>query len=179
MSPIQSKPGRARGAQRKVRIVKQRTTPRAATVSVLLAVTAAVLLPVLWWFGRKEGVIPPPPPTLDKWELDWRCDAGHTFRTAGHAFDDDGKTQPKTCWVCRRPAYPMEYFQCGVHGAQEVLVSFARGPDGTVAQERWRLPGRAWVNSREDLRCRQCNRPLRYFEDALRGVKGTKKKGGG
>lgn len=180
MSPIQRKPGRARGAQpRKVRIVKPRATPRAATVSVLLAVTAAVLLPVLWWFGRSEQLLPPPPPSLDKWEMDWRCDAGHTFRTAGHAFDDDGATRPKTCWVCRRPAHPMEYFQCSVHGAQEVLVSFAENANGGGVPARWRLPGRGWVDEQKDLRCRQCNRPLRYLEDALRGVKRPKKRGGG
>jgi hypothetical protein len=138
-----------------------------------------VLLPVLWWFGRGEQVIPPPVPTLEEWEMDWMCDAGHKFRTAGHAFDKDGKTKAKTCWVCRRPAYPMEYFLCSVHGAQEVLVSFARGPNGRSIQERWRLSGRGWVGEQNGLRCRQCNRPLRYFEDALRGVKRGKKKGGG
>jgi hypothetical protein len=73
----------------------------------------------------------------------------------------------------------MEHFQCSVHGAQEVLISFAEDGIGRGVQERWRLPGRGWVEEQKDLRCRHCNRPLRYVEDALRGVKHAKKRGGG
>lgn len=170
MSLVRSKPDQARALRRrKVRIVGRRTPPRAATWSLIAAAAAALLIPILWRIERKEEVVPPAQRTLADLEMQWRCETGHTFQASGHAFNEEGMTQPKACWTCGRPAYPVYPFYCPVHGAVEVAVMFTRDASGREQAARWRLPGRSWVKSMSDLRCRLCERPLEHRRDPLRG----------
>ncbi len=170
MPSAKPKPVRARPShRRKVRIVGQRRPSRAATISLLAAAGVALLVPVLWRLGRSEEVVQPQQRRMAQAELQWRCEVGHTFYAGGHAFNADGITKPKACWTCEKPAFPAHAFHCSIHGAYDVSMMLKRDATGRVLPARWRLPGKPWVESAAELRCRLCDRVLQYQKDPLGG----------
>lgn len=177
MPSAKPKPVGARPShRRKVRIVGQRRPSRAAAISLLAAAGVALLVPVLWRLGRSEEVARPQQRRLAETELQWRCEVGHTFHAAGHAFNADGITKPKACWTCERPAFPAHSLYCPVHDAYDVSVMLERDASGRVLPARWRLPGKPWVDFASDLHCRLCDRVLQYRKDPLRTDRSGQKK---
>lgn len=171
MPPAKPQPDGASSTRRRtVRIVKRRAPPRAATISVAMAVAAAILLPVVWHLWRGEEPVPLLERSLANAELTWRCEAGHLFRAKGHAFGADGLTDARTCWRCGKPAYPSARYACPVHGAYDVTLRFAKGEDGFEVVSRIRLTGREWVFADEGVYCPRCNRRLEYSRDPLAGL---------
>lgn len=172
MPPVTPQPHRASSTRRRtVRIVKRRTTSRATTISLALAVAAALLLPVVWRLWQGEEAVRPHKRSLADAVLTLRCEKGHQFRAKGHTFGVDGFTDAKTCWRCGEPAYPFAQYVCPVHGAYEVTVRFAEGEDGVEIVSQIRLTGREWVSSEEGVRCPRCNRRLEYSKDPLIGLR--------
>lgn len=141
--------------RRTVRIVKPRTLPRTATVSLAVALGAAVCLLALWHFWQREEVVPPHQRILTEWETDWKCDDGHMFHAAG-------QVEPRACWTCGKPAYPVASYKCPGHGAYEVTARFTLDDNGNPKVSHLRLPGRSWVSVEGGLRCPRCSRRLVY-----------------
>ena len=170
MNPLSLQPsGRGRSSRHKVRIVKRRRISRTAILSAVLGLLAAVSLPLLWFIGR-----PPPKreiPEMDSRDWVWKCDAGHTFR-AGF------RNATSLCFRCDKPAYPIGWYTCPVHGSFEVAGKFERGADGKMSVTKVRLIGRSWV-TQEELECPRCDRRLLYKgRDPLERTRRMKKQGG-
>ena len=168
-----------KGHRRTVRIIRPRPSLRPATVSLLVGAAAALMLLLLWQLLRPEPMLIAPQRSMDSTELMWKCDAGHVFYAAGHAFGADGLTAAKTCVICGERAFPFGRYMCSVHGPVEVMVRFSLPPDGTVEVAQVRLPSRDWAPRDEGLRCPRCDRPLEYISDPLEGAGAGKRRGAG
>ena len=173
MAPATLQPGRAnRRRQRKVRIVSPRSGSRAATVSIIVAGTSAILLLVVWRSWRSEDQVRPHQRALAEWETEWKCEAGHSFFAAG-------QVDPRSCWTCDEPAYPLAIYRCEIDGAYQVSVMLSENGSGRAVPSRWLLAGRRWVEAEEALRCPRCGRRLLYSKDPLEGFQRRQERGGG
>jgi hypothetical protein len=142
-------------------------------VSLGFAAGAVLLVLGLWLFWEHEDVVRPPQRTLGEWDTDWKCDNGHTF----HA---EGQVEPRPCWTCGKPAYPVAYFRCNEHGTFEASARFELDDEGKPKVAYLRLRGGTWVPADEGLRCPKCSRLLRYAgNDPLRGFGDHLSPGGG
>lgn len=157
--------------RRTVRIVKHRTLPRAATVSLAITAATAVVMFVIWRTWRSENTVTVVQRTLADVELTWKCDAGHTFTA-------EGQVGSRECRVCREPAYPITTYECKVHGPIEVAARFSQEPSGAARVSDHRVHGGEWVSADIGVACPRCNAPLLPKRvDPLEGVARTKKKG--
>ncbi len=175
MSPPTAKLEKGYAAQRRhtVRIIKHRTLSRPAVISLAVTGGAALCVLALWRFWQHEDVVRPRQRSLIEWETDWKCDSGHTFRAAG-------QIEPRSCWTCGKPAYPVTHYECPVHGTYEVSARFTTGADGAPKVAFLRLRGGPWIAVEEGLRCPQCSSPLQYVgNDPLRALGMYKSTGGG
>jgi hypothetical protein len=175
MSPTSTKPGKAVAAQgrRTVRIVKSRTLSRPALISLVVACAAVVATLALWRFWQPKDIVPPAQRTLGEWETDWKCDSGHSFHAAG-------QTEPRSCWTCGKPAYPVAYYHCPTHGTYETNARFKADDEGRPKVAYLRLRGGSWVSVEQGLRCPRCGQLLRYGgHDPLRGLGNRETPGGG
>lgn len=171
MPPVNPQPGKSlRARRRAVRIVKRRQVFSATTISLALAVGAAVVLPILWRMWRADDTSISEGRTFTEWETQWKCEAGHYLFAAG-------QYEPRSCWKCGEPAYPVSTYVCPVHDAFEVNVVFTPGEDGQPVVSRIRLVGRDWFSAEEGVRCPRCGRQLEYSDDPLLGVKRRLKRG--
>ena len=148
--------------QRTVKIVRQRPASRSALISLGLAGVAAVAVPLIWAVSREDPLPPLKRRTFENSTLDWRCDAGHTFAAPG-------RTGRRVCQYCDEMASPVTRYTCPIHGTKEVEVQFVKTEHGSSRIARFRLVGRDWVPSDQQLRCPQCDRPLNY--DAARSLR--------
>ena len=172
MNPFSLQPGGlGRAPRRKVRIVKRKRLSRAAVLSFLLGLLVAVSFPLLWYIRR-----PPPKPDVPRQatrDCEWKCDDGHSFR-AGF------RSVTTLCMTCGKPAYPVGWYTCPVHGSFEVAAQFERGEDGKMTTVKVRLIGRRWVTEEELVCPRRCDRRLVYKgRDPLETAKRAKKRGNG
>ena len=167
MQPADSQTDRPGAVRRRtVRIVKSRTTSRASTVSLALAIGAAFFMLALWWMWRDDDVVFPPQRTLTAVEMTWKCPVGHVFRAAG-------QIESRACWTrnCDRPAYPVAQYACPEHGAYEAAVRFRRGENGAASVAELRLIGRDWVAA-DKVACPRCGKGLIYASrDPLESVR--------
>lgn len=153
MNPLNLQPvGSRRSPRRRVKIVTGKRFSRAAILGCILGALAAVSFPLLWYSRRP---FPAPVVTVEDtryWV--WKCDAGHTFRA--------GFRKPTSpCLRCDKPAFPVGWYTCPVHGSFEAAAEFAKDEDGKMAISRVRLTGRRWVDEKE-LECPRCDRKLVY-----------------
>ena len=127
----------------------------------MVVISVAVLLFVLWRFWQPAEVVLPRERTITDVEFVYKCERNHTFRALG-------QVGPRTCPICKQPAYPRCKYACETHGTFEVALDFGVGADGVPKVTRLRLPGRDWVAVDKPLRCPRCNRELkRVPEDPL------------
>ena len=103
--------------------------------------------------------------------LDWKCEAGHTFRAPG-------QVEPHPCTSCGRPAYPFGTWRCLQHGEFEVLVHLQLDAQGILHPWEYRiLPDGEWAPAGETLKCPVCGERLkRKFRDPLGDLPRRKKK---
>jgi len=140
--------------RRTVRIVKKRTIPRAAYVSLAAAAAAAALLFTLWRALKSEDPPAPHIRLLDDVELEWRCADGHRFTAYG-------ETTPVACPTCGEDAYPVASFQCPVHGNFDVAFQFKQDAGGRAAPTAMKAPGGAWEPFSTRPHCPRCRRPMK------------------
>jgi hypothetical protein len=145
----------ARPAQRrKVRIVKHRTISRAGIISLTVTGGVAILIIFTRQMVRTEEPIRPLERTLTDYELEWKCEQGHTFRAAG-------QVDPKVCWTCGQPSFPVAKFGCAAHGQYDVLVRFTVAEDGVPKPAEYRLWGtKEWTPAAEGVHCPRCRKPM-------------------
>ena len=175
MPQADSQPKKGSPARRRtVRIIKPRTTPWAA-ISLLAAAVAAMSSLAVWRLWQTEEPQPYRRKLTDV-ELEWKCDAGHSFRAAG-------QVDPRECWKCDPPAlaaYPIDNYVCPRGHSYEVAVRFAQGDDGAPKVTQLRLAGRDWTPIEEGLRCPRCkNRLVRKRRDPLEGIDRRRRSPGG
>ncbi len=161
----------SRPRRRTVRIITRRGPSRAATISLVVAVAVAALLFFVWRFWHKEDNVSVYVRTIRDVELDWRCDAGHLFRSLG-------QVEPRPCWMCGETAYPVTRYHCSAHGSFEVAVRFAEDAEGVAKPDQLRLPGRDWVGADPGLKCPRCSKALvrRQAQDPIAAIKRGKKR---
>lgn len=171
MNPLNLQPVGARRLPRsKVKIVTGKRFSRVTILSFVLGALAVVSFPLLWYTRR-----PPPAPEVaveDSRMWVWKCDAGHTFRA--------GFRKPTSpCLRCDKPAFPIGWYTCPVHGSFEVAAHLVRGDNGKMVVSKVRLTGRRWEDEQE-LECPRCDRKLAYKgRDPLeRAIRSSKPDGG-
>jgi len=161
-SPVQSSPA-VPHRRRTVRIVKKWRIPSAAYVSLAAAAAAAALLLVLWRAFQTEAVPPPLLRSVRDVQVQWRCEAGHTFYSLGDVT-------PRPCVKCGKDSYPVAKYRCPVHGTFDVAFEFEEQPDGRVIPVRVRAPDGPWEPFESGPHCSRCRREMtREDEDPLRG----------
>lgn len=174
MSPLEGRSARAgRRRRRTVRIVQPRSSYRPATISFLVVGSAAIILLLVWRFWQGEAIEPAYQRRLSEIRLDWRCDAGHEFRAAGQVG-----THP--CTKCEAPAYPVDTYECKVHGPRKVAVKLKLHADGLPHPSEFRVVGERWEPAEGGAHCPRCGRMLsRVRKDPFTAtMKGRKKSGG-
>lgn len=148
-----SQPKRAHPPPRRtVRIVKRRTS-RPANISLAVAAAAAVVLLAVWRLWQTEEVIVPQQRQFRDIDVVWKCEVGHSFKAAGQIGS-------KACWTCDRPAFPVTYYACRIHGPYEIAARFAAGEGGVARISELRRPGLEWVSIEEGVNCPRCKRRL-------------------
>lgn len=168
--------GRAASArQTSVRIVRHRTIPRAAWISLVVVAVAALSLFVVFLLLRwqADSAVVPHQRTLTDTRVEYKCEAGHSWKAMG-------QVEPPTCAACAKPAYPVGSFVCQRHGTFEAAARFVNGPDGIPRLSELRLTGKDWVPADQGVVCPRCGRRLlRLREDPLRGLSRDRKRSGG
>lgn len=170
MNPLSLQPGGPRRApRRKVRIVKPTRISHAVVLSFLLGLLVVVSFPLLWYIRRTPPEAVSTPQETRDWV--WKCDAGHTFRAAFRRVTSH-------CLRCDKPAYPIGWYTCPVHGLFEVAALFEADDEGKMTAAKVRLTGRRWVTE-EELECPRCDRRLVYKgRDPLERVLRARRQGG-
>jgi len=147
----------------KVRIVKRRVIPRAAVLSLVLALGAAAITFSTWRMFRVPTPVESYTRSLKDLILPYICDRGHEFNAPG-------AVGAPPCPICGVPTQHVTSLICPVHGEQRVEVQFERGEDGIERIGRLRLPKGPWVTPEQGLRCPKCQAPLsRKAPDDLSG----------
>ena len=158
--------------QPSVRIVRHRTIPRAARISLVATPLAAVALFLLWQVWQADDTEIPRQRTLTQKVVKYRCEAGHVWNGLG-------RVEPPACATCGKPAYPVGSFVCQDHGTFEAEARFANGPDGIPRLFELRLLGKEWVPADPGVECPRCGRLLLHQrEDPLRGFTRNRKRSG-
>ena len=127
-------------------------------ISLAVAVGAVLLFLGIRHSLRSEEPVPPHVRTFFDVELEWKCEAGHSFRAAG-------QVEPRRCWTCNRPAYPARGAVCPVHGETDVWVKFTLGTDGTPRPASYRTVGGEWTNADSPPQCPKCKREMTPVRD--------------
>jgi hypothetical protein len=158
-----------------VRIVRHRTIPRVAWVSlVVIAVAAASLFLVfllLRWQADKAVVSHQR--DLTEALVEYKCETGHSWKA-------QGQVEPPTCADCGKPGYVVGSFACQEHGTFEVAARYVYGPDGSPRRSELRLTGKDWVPDDQGVVCPRCGlRLVRQREDPLREFPRKRRKPGG
>jgi hypothetical protein len=166
VSVVSSQPEPSRVPRRRtVRIVKPRRISNVGLISILLAVAAAILLLLTRQAFRSPEPLPPTHRTIFDVELEWKCDAGHTFKAAG-------QITPRKCWTCRQPAYPIGHYACPTHGTFEVAGQYEADDSGAPRLSFYRVYGGTWTPVGEGLKCPRCGQALtKPVEDPLTRIK--------
>jgi hypothetical protein len=155
-----------------VRIVQRRTPSRAAMLSLLMAMATAAVAFAVWRWWRPAPTVPVYQRTINDVELNWKCDAGHSFIAPGQVAD-------RPCAMCDKPAYALASYECKQHGLFEVAVRFAAGPDGASRMSQFRVHQGAWSSAGDPVPCPHCGEPmLRKQVDPLDTPGRGKKRGG-
>lgn len=136
-----------------VRIVRRRTVPRTAVISLALAAAAVMVLFFVWRLWRRDEVSEMRRRGLTDVEVTWKCDGGHTFRAEAH----DGA---RSCWTCNRPANPVANYSCPDHGTYEAAVQFSTDGKGVSRVAKVRMQDASWKEPAEGLRCPKCGSDL-------------------
>ncbi len=158
-----------------MRIVRHRTIPRAAWVSLVVIAVAAVSLFLVFLLLRwqADSATVPGKRTLTEARVEYKCEAGHSWKAMG-------QVEPPTCAACGKPAHPVGSFACQEHGTFEVAARFVNGPDGIPCLFELRLTGEDWVPAEKGVVCPRCGlRLLRQREDPLSGSARKRRKPGG
>ena len=168
--------GRAASARHtSVRIVRHRTIPRAAWVSLVVIAVAAVSLFLVFLLLRwqADSAVVPYKRILTDVRVEYKCETGHSWKAMG-------QVEPPTCADCGKPAYVVGSFVCQEHGTFEVAVLYVYGPDGRPHRSELRLTGKDWVPYEQGVVCPRCGlRLLRQREDPLRELGRDRKRAGG
>lgn len=91
--------------------------------------------------------------TIEDVSLTWRCDNGHTFV-------DAGQYTPRNCIRCSLAAYPVDTYDCPLHGSVQVMARFGEGPDGPAVVEL-RVVGQSnWQPASDPVLCPVCGNPI-------------------
>ena len=147
-------PAPAAPQKRKVRIVKPRIFSRAGAVSLAMAGGAALLIIITRLLVRTEEVVRPYERTVVDYQFEWKCEQGHSFSASG-------QIEPRPCWTCSQPAYPVTKFTCSTHGTFDVSVRFAKVEDGSIKPVEYRPLGtKDWVPVAEGALCPRCKRVM-------------------
>jgi len=154
--------------RRTVRIVKPRSGSRAGAISLAAVIGAAVLFLIVRYSLRSEETVQPFVRTFSDLEVDWKCEAGHTFRAAG-------QVEPRRCWTCNAAAFPVRRAACPVHGETEIWVRFSVDADGTPRPSSYRTVGGEWTDAATPPICPKCKRDMQPVrEDPLAKLKSKK-----
>jgi len=142
-------------------------------ISLYMALATAATLFFVWRFWRDEE----PPATYQRGLtdvfLDWRCEAGHSFRMLG-------QVEPRLCPTCGKRAYPVVRFQCPVHGPFEVAVRYSVNEERVAHPSQFRVGAGEWVTGEAPLTCPRCQRPLgRVRKDPFEDPASGERKPGG
>jgi len=141
-------------------------------LSLVLALSASAVAFTAWRWWRPTPTVSAKIRSIKDVDLNWRCDAGHSFIAKGEAGD-------RQCGSCSQPAYAVTLFQCPQHGATEVAARFAAGADGVPRVSQYRVHEGIWSPATESVRCPQCGAPMfRKQADPLDALSRGKKKGG-
>jgi hypothetical protein len=161
---------RERPPGRKVRIVKKRLPSKAAGLSLAAVVATSVLAFAVWRWWRTDQIPIVLPITLEDSELDWKCEAGHTFIAPGQV---GGRPCPESVpgrGQCGEMAYPHTSYECPAHGPYDVKVQFGRTDSGRARPALYRVGGAPWVAAGEGPLCPRCERIMtRKDVDPLEG----------
>ena len=138
-------------------------------ISILVACGAAILLLIGRQVMKEEPAVAPIRRTLVDVELEWKCPSGHVFRAGG-------QVEPRKCWTCNQPAYPLARFQCRTHGEVDVIARFEAAPDdGHAILSAFSTHGSDWTPASEPVLCPKCRQPMkRHVEDPLAKSRGRK-----
>lgn len=158
--------------RRTVRIVKPRSGSRAGAITLAAIVGAGILLLLVRNALRSEETVQPFVRKFSDVDLEWKCEAGHTFPAAG-------QIEPRKCWTCNATAFPIRKASCPVHGETDVWVKFAADAEGTPRPSAYRAVGGEWTEPGASPICPKCKRemsPVR--DDPLAKLKSKKQRPG-
>jgi len=157
--------------RRTVRIVKPRSVQRVAMLT-MFGITGLSLLVFLGFrlLGQREAVIVPAHRGLEDVLLNWRCEAGHSFRAPG-------KTGQGICIKCSGPAFPSESFECRQHGVIAVSAKFELDADGHPKVGQFRVSNKEWLDAGDGPKCPKCGVTMaRRPRDPLAGLEQPKRR---
>jgi len=141
--------------------------------SLLLAMSAAALAFTAWLWWRPAPTVPVYyRRTINDVELNWKCDAGHSFVARGQVAD-------RPCAMCDQPAFVITPFECPKHGVTEVAARFTYGADGAPRLSQYRVYQGDWFPAMDSVPCPHCSFPMvRKQTDLPDAVTRGKKKSG-
>jgi hypothetical protein len=134
--------------------------------------SAAAVAFAAWCWWQPAPTVPVYQRTINDVELNWKCEAGHSFTASGQVAD-------RPCAMCDQPAYAVTSYECRQHGMTEVAVRFTEDPDGAPRVSQFRVNQGVWFPATDPVRCPQCDAPMiRKQADPLDATIRGKKKGG-
>lgn len=137
-----------------------------------MAMSAAAVAFAAWRWWRPAPTVSVYQRTIHDVELNWRCEAGHSFIAPGQVAD-------RPCAMCDQPAYAVTSYECANHGVVEVAVRFTFDADGATRVSKLRVGRGSWFPATDPVRCPYCDAPMiRKQTDPTDVVSRRKQKGG-
>lgn len=141
--------------------------------SLLLAMSAAAVAFSAWLWWRPAPTVPVYyRRTINDVELNWKCEAGHSFVARGQVAE-------RQCAMCDQPAFVVTLYECRQHGTTEVAVRYTAGADSAPRVSQFRVNQGIWFPAADPVPCPHCGVPMvRKQADPLEAISRGKKKSG-
>ncbi len=138
--------------------------------SLVMAMSASAVAFAAWRWWSPAPTVPVYQRTINDVDLNWKCEAGHSFAAPGQVTD-------RLCASCDRPAFVVKQYECPQHGATEVAVRFTSDAEGVSRVSQFRVNQGTWYPA--PVRCPRCDKRMDPKQtDPLDAISHGKKKGG-